>query len=799
MKFLQKYKDLNSHIMKPDNRKITRGYLDKQKTKLSWLKTVSEITSNLDLKHHSKRSIKRDYGYQSRAPMKNHSIHPTRKYLLKRVSANGEEGLAMVLALLMGTTLIIGASGLLIRQLMARKLGSSESYQQMAEAASVNGFNRILSVLNNNDPSKYRGYLYNLVNNEDEDFNWELDPSSRTQLLEQICTDTSKGLPILTDGAQWPTGHTKADDSTSKTALPFTVKGADPRTEREDGRGNIQSYYRLRSYSVNFASGVGEGVAEIEGMVKREEAENDDLLGRALLIRSFYVKSKMKSDNDWGVIAAKHLDLGPTQITGGGKILWHINEDEAAEILKADRSGCKDDLLSRINGTTSSNTNRIWPVLGRDKQSSLSAILFGDNRNNKNNIDYYPGSSNVERVWSFDDTKNQQDDTKNQQGEFYCGEEEIVCTRAKNTGDQTAPDIEITSESIRKDPANGDQTSNTQTRQKDRSGQQDSTGEPVLASAEGISKSYLQIYPPYSTYKANIDKFNLYCYGANCFERDLSKSHSRGAGWKRLIREGGRKQTWEFSEKDYFKRFNAWAVTKRVQKDEIKSWTVRIKQNDICKEQSNQNTACHMYIEHMNLENTKILIENDKRPVVLHLELPPKDSKHVTGLSSGRIELSNNSLLCGVNSGETKCNNKPERFIINQVIGQVIGNENKSSKCDLNQLKGAQQNRAQLQPIVSIEGTSLPAAWVYLQTGTFTLSGDAQLTGVIWANSFCSQNNQLSLSTRRVDGGEGSIVKAADELWRWSENGVLDGNYGMLGRTVTRGIRGSGLDMFRRW
>ena len=183
MQFLQKYKDLNSHIMKADDRKIARDYLDKQKTKLSWLKTVSEITSNLDLKHNSKRSIKRDYGYPQRTPMKNHSIHPTRKFLLKRGRANGEEGLAMVLALLMGVTLIIGASGLLIRQLMARKLGSSESYQQMAEAASVNGFNRILSVLNNNDPSEYRGYLYNLVNNEDENFNWELDPASRLSLI----------------------------------------------------------------------------------------------------------------------------------------------------------------------------------------------------------------------------------------------------------------------------------------------------------------------------------------------------------------------------------------------------------------------------------------------------------------------------------------------------------------------------------------------------------------------------------------------------------------------------------------
>ena len=318
------------------------------------------------------------------------------------------------------------------------------------------------------------------------------------------------------------------------------------------------------------------------------------------------------------------------------------------------------------------------------------------------------------------------------------------------------------------------------------------------------------IYPPGSTFAANRDKYNLYCARANCFEKDLSKSHRRGTGWVLLNRKRGRKQTWEFSEKDYFEKPMRWAVTESIQNDqkddadaqnEIKSWTVRIRQSDICKETSNQNTACHMYVEHINLENTKVLIENDKRPVVLHLELPPTDSMHVTGLSSGRIELSNNSLLCGVNSGETECNNKPERFVVSQVRG------NESSGCDdLNQLQGVQLNSQgvqqksdQLQSIVSIEGTSLPAAWVYLQTGTFTLSGDAQLTGVIWANSFCSQNNQLSLSTRRV-GGEGSIVKAADELWRWSENKVLDGDSAArLGRTVTRGVRGSGLDMFRRW
>ena len=54
-----------------------------------------------------------------------------------------ERGLSMVLALMMGMVLIAGVTGLLLRQLMARKLGAAESYQQMAEMAALNGFNRI--------------------------------------------------------------------------------------------------------------------------------------------------------------------------------------------------------------------------------------------------------------------------------------------------------------------------------------------------------------------------------------------------------------------------------------------------------------------------------------------------------------------------------------------------------------------------------------------------------------------------------------------------------------------------------
>lgn len=164
-----------------------------------------------------------------------------------------------------------------------------------------------------------------------------------------------------------------------------------------------------------------------------------------------------------------------------------------------------------------------------------------------------------------------------------------------------------------------------------------------------------------------------------------------------------------------------------------------------------------MYIEHMKLENTRVYIENDKRAVVLHLELPPNDSKFISGVSTGRIELSDISQLCGVNSGNGKsqCNNKPEMFVISQTNGS------ESLDCDEERLQG-NGNGNELQSILSIAGNSLPAAWVYLRTGTFTLSGNANMNGVVWANSFCSQNNGLSLSTKSSDGGKGSVVQAAD-------------------------------------
>ena len=55
-----------------------------------------------------------------------------------------QEGMALILALLLGMVMMVGVSGLLARQLMSRRLSAKESYQQMAESAANNGLNRIL-------------------------------------------------------------------------------------------------------------------------------------------------------------------------------------------------------------------------------------------------------------------------------------------------------------------------------------------------------------------------------------------------------------------------------------------------------------------------------------------------------------------------------------------------------------------------------------------------------------------------------------------------------------------------------
>ncbi len=75
--------------------------------------------------------------------IKHHKSRRWRQTPIK-LARQDQDGMALVLALLMGMVLMAGVSGLLARQLMSRRLSAKESYQQMAESAANNGLNRIL-------------------------------------------------------------------------------------------------------------------------------------------------------------------------------------------------------------------------------------------------------------------------------------------------------------------------------------------------------------------------------------------------------------------------------------------------------------------------------------------------------------------------------------------------------------------------------------------------------------------------------------------------------------------------------
>lgn len=86
-----------------------------------------------------------------------HALKKYRQIKSPSYLKKGEGGIALVMTMLLGTTLMVGISALMVRQLAARKHVASESYRQIAELAANNGLNQILSTLNNDKAGKYSG------------------------------------------------------------------------------------------------------------------------------------------------------------------------------------------------------------------------------------------------------------------------------------------------------------------------------------------------------------------------------------------------------------------------------------------------------------------------------------------------------------------------------------------------------------------------------------------------------------------------------------------------------------------
>ncbi|QNI72725.1 hypothetical protein [Synechococcus sp. NOUM97013] len=307
-----------------------------------------------------------------------------------------EQGIALVLSLMMGMVLISGVTGLLLRQLMARKLGASESYQQMAEAAALNGFNRILGDLNTNESTLYKGYLFTLDHHSGDESTagserWGWNASNEANFpLRELCTDRSQ-MPEAVPG------------SSSSSNPPYIALTESSSSQRDDGQENIQLHYRLRGYTTTATAsnnGLGEGRFQVEGLVVRDgDDPKTGYLARTLLLRSLYVSSIVAGDGDWAVLAGQNLWLGDTQIQtrngddGDGKILLNVNSAD----YYLTGNGCIN-LLDDIHATDNTNLEgRVIPILEK-------GLPTGSLWNQGLTKDTEDGSDEI-RIWSFDDTE----------------------------------------------------------------------------------------------------------------------------------------------------------------------------------------------------------------------------------------------------------------------------------------------------------------------------------------------------------------------------------------------------------
>ncbi|MDB4638841.1 hypothetical protein OAE87_01850 [bacterium] len=553
-------------------------------------------------------------------------IHNT-KQSTRAQFAYEEQGMSMVIALMMGMILTVGISGLMMRQLMTRKLGAAESYQQMAETAALNGFNRILGELNDNNNESYKGYLYTLDHHEGDPENsgtekWGWKSVNQQDFpLKELCTDRSQAIQAV-----------PSDGSTEGAPLVDLTDGST--SQRSDGKANIKLQYRLRGYYSPGIDGFGEGSFQVEGVVLREgEDSKNNYLARTLLLRSLYVQSIVVGEGDWAVLAGQNLNLGDTQILGDGKVLLDSN----SAIPYQTATGCLPaNLLNNVNASPNNSNleNKIIPVFnkGLPPASWWDLGLTHDKRS----------GSDKERIWSFDD-----------QNDLDCGA--IICSR------------------------------------------------------------------------------------------DLDNEIS----------------------------------TARTDLIENDGAVIRLKASEICQ---GSGSDCHIFLEHLNLNSTRLLIETSSdRPVIVHLEYPGTSTVKPSQVGiTGSINLSSNGQLCGVNAGDTDCNDEPEQLVILSSAPKPPGVRSCLVSPDTDQY------------VLKFEGNSLPSAVVHLLPGIVKTGANTNLNGLIWADGICTNSGEFSLITDTKNSS--NLIRDINELWGWSSKGFAG-----YGQTVIRGIRGTGLDTFRRW
>jgi hypothetical protein len=278
----------------------------------------------------------------------------------RSLKAQGEQGMAMAVAMLMGLMLTAASSGLLAKQLMLRRLGAAESYKQLAEMAATSGMTRLLAAMNStgdSDGSPDLTYLWELNQNnnygsvDSAEQQWDLDISAIRPKLSQPC------YPI------------QQESSAELGLLEGDLSGGE--NMRNDGRNSaVQTSYRLRSYSQENDA----RTFEIEGYAT--QSDGDQVLSRSLLSRILSAEEVVMSNQHWGVLGAKTMELGPSKIDGEGLAIWLIDRNQAQAEF-ANSSSCSQIVADATGSTNASMKSALWPKVG-DGDQFPGLGLFAD-------------------------------------------------------------------------------------------------------------------------------------------------------------------------------------------------------------------------------------------------------------------------------------------------------------------------------------------------------------------------------------------------------------------------------------
>ena len=304
-----------------------------------------------------------------------------------------EQGVALILAVLMSIILLGISTGLLAKQLMTRRNGASESYKQMAETAASNGLNRILAKLNNSNTDI--SYLWRLQQNDQQGLQWNYSNEQLRPMMEQPCT------PLLL--SQQTAAVLAGGDLSHNSNL------------RDDGSSEaVTMSYRLRSYGVSS----NQATFQIEGIASRGNETPPAIASRSLLTRMLALKNVIPDADHWAALAASRMELGASTISGPGRTVLLLNKVDAGPSFVPTDSCSASTLGARVGATDTDLKAKIWPLLGVELPSTG---IFDQ----EVAVDQFTpsGSSTIQRrIWNIDD---------NRPANSLIGCTAIVCSRGE--------------------------------------------------------------------------------------------------------------------------------------------------------------------------------------------------------------------------------------------------------------------------------------------------------------------------------------------------------------------------------